>query len=1244
MKIRFLLFFLIFISGIDSYSQITFKDKIHWDSLKILIYKNAISEQKVYYLTFKGSLEENQWKLPVYQRIIPLDGYYSTVAYFTDTKYTTLKHKILGEQFLKDKIEIKTHIYYARHKPFLIVSFIPIRKKNGTLQLLTDFTLQVFLKKARIKSTPKFASNSVLSSGKWVKIAISNDGVYKLTFEQLRKLGFDNPQDVRVFANDFGQLPYNNWEYAPDDLKENIIYRGDDYILFFAKGVKRWYYDTTRNMITRVTHDYSDTAYVFLTDKKTGYDNLIKIFDESQFSVNKTVNDYLWYSDYEKNAYNVLQSGRLWFSNSVFYNNTEKTYSFDIDNLLEQPAKLEVTFVGRNWVTGNMTVSCANTSQIFYIPPITGEVGTDWGKYMDEYVDFVPKAGDNLQVTMKYSGGSSRARALLDYIVVNAYRKLVFNGDFMEFVNPSTVGQGNVIKFEISNVSSSTQVWDVTDPTRPKQMKLYHSGNTAWFVAKTDSLRWFIAFNPEKAKPPILEGYNLGPVANQNLHATPPSTQMIIVTYPDFKPAADKIAALHRTYEDLDVKVVTTTQVYNEYSSGIPDLVAIRNYLRSVYVKPGSRLKWVLLFGDGSYNNKPAPNNPLYIPTYQTLNSLNTDGYLTMTSDDFFAMMDFNEGDITNESSGFCDLDVGRLPVKSLKEAQEVANKIEYYLRFQDKLPWKNYLVLVADDASQNIFMTDAEKTSLNLYQKSPQFRLKKIYLDAYKAVVNFSGEEYPGAVTEIKNRVEQGSLIFSYLGHGNETVLASERVVTISDVKSWKNLRRLSFFVTGTCEFGRFDLYEPTKIEVSAGEELVLNPQGGAIGMLTTTRISYSSVNYYINYAFFNRAFDRISQQKLSFGEIIRRAKFDYHNYYVHEFVLLGDPALKLAYPENYVVSTITPDTLRALSRARIIGKIYDTLGNVMTDFNGKVYLTVYDKPQYYWTLNNDNLGAFKYLDYKNVVFSGKASVTNGIFDISFLLPKDIDNSIDTGKAVFYATDGNREAMGGIKFLIGGKNDTIIDDNKGPEIRLYLNDTNFVSGAITNQNPKVIAYLADETGINTTDYGFGHALQLFVDNQRYLVNEYFINDENKTNKGHLVYELSNLSPGKHVLTMKAYDLLNNPAQKTIEFYVVRDNQIIIQNVFNYPNPFVDKTAFYFEHNQVGTAMDVLIQIFTVSGRLVKTINRQLIPDSFLIGPIFWDGRDDYGQPIGRGVYIYILNVRTAGGKTAHYVGKLLKI
>ncbi len=1226
-------------------SQITLVEHLQWTEPKSFQLKNGRFVEKFYRLNFVGSQENSAYRFPYYIKVLDLPYYGHVQVSFEKKEFKVYdgKHKIFASELLPKEIKIISKVYLSRGKPKLILQFVPVERRGGRIYLLENFEMKIRVYPLKIEAgkNKEFKAHSVLATGRWYKLGIVKDGIYKISFDQLKQWGFSDPSKVRVFNNNFGQLPYYNNQYAPDDLEEDYVYYGSNYIMFFARGASIWQYNSKDRMFERKKHDYSDTAYVFLTDYDSGLENVLPMEDYSQQTPDTSVETYLWYGAYEKDLYNFLHSGRMWFGNPFYYSGN-LGFTFSINGVVQDTARVKVQFLGRNFVTAQLEVYAEQSNSFVTIPKITGYVGTDWGRVVDCYLNYVPTVTANPKIYVKYYGNSSSSRGFLDYIEVNYYRCLDYQG-FTEFSNLHVLGK-NYVRYDIGDAPSDLQVWDVTDPCRPVMMKVVHDGASAWFVATGEKLHRYVMFSGKDLLLPVEKGKYIGLVANQDLHGTSANTDMIIVSAKKFYPEAKALAQLHEEHDGINVKVVTAEQVYNEFSSGIPDAVAIRNYMRCVYQKPGSRLKWLLLFGDGSFQNRYAPHNPNYLPTYQTKNSLNTNGFLSMTSDDFFALLDDNEGEL----NGLMDIDVGRLPVETAAQAQGIVNKIKAYLYSQDRTNWKDYVTFVADDGNNGLFMSDAENIANRIYSEYPQIRVKKIYIDAYNADISFGGEAFPGAVDDIKNMVENGTMILSYLGHGNENVLASERVITSADVRRWTNLHRLNVFVVGTCEFGRFDFYDYLKKanEVTGGEWAILNSKGGSIEAYVTTRISYSSINYFITRNFFHYFFLRSGGKKLSFGQIVRLSKTLNPSYFNHVFVLLGDPALYPVYPD-YTVKTlsIAPDTLKGLSFVKVSGIVTDTTGKPMVGFNGKVYVTVLDKPQYYWTLNNDLLGAFKYLDYKNILFKGVAQVRDGEFSFEFYVPKDVVQAYGNGKIIYYAVSDNNDAYGATPIIAGGMSLRQIDDHQGPRIKLYLNDTLGVKGSITDRNPKILAYLWDQTGINTTASGLGHELQLILDGkQKYVVNEYFTNSLNKNNSGWLKYQLYKLPVGEHTVKLMAFDVLNNYSEKTISFKVTNQEHFIIARCFNYPNPFVNSTDFYFEHNQQGENLTVILQIFSVSGRLVKTLQAQIYSKSFLAGPIHWDGTDSFGHLVATGPYFYILTVRNEQGKIAQIRGKILKL
>ncbi len=1233
--LNFILFFL----SITLPAQITITDSLRWHPMNFYTIKNGNKIEKFYYLSFDGAIYQDAFMLPHYIRKLNPPPSTKAIVKIKNIRFEKLSESknFIGKNKLQAEIKTSAEKYLYRKKPEIIIDFVPAKKINGQIYLVKSFDIEItYVPEKKEKSGIKYKSNSVLTSGKWIKIGIPKTGIYKISFDKLRELGFNNPGSVRVFGNDFGQLPYYNDQFAPDDLIENYVYYGSDYILFFATGANVWYYDSTKEMFVCKRHDYSDTAYYFLTDYNTGFNNSLPTASEPQ-TPNQNTDTYTWYSYRGEDNYNFLKSGRIWFER-VYYNGTKRTYDFPASNIVNHPAKALVSFMGRNYSTNYLTISYSDQSQTFSIPAISGIHGTDYGKIINPIFAFTPASSDNIKITLQYSG----SRGALDYIIINARRKIYYDSAFI-IQDPVTVGSGNITKFTVYNASSNLMVWDITNPTRPKKIPFIYSNGQGYFIAATDSLRQFIIFDPSQVLIPVFEGKFLGQIANQNLHAIPASTQMVIITYPYFIKAAEQIADIHQQMDNINVKVVTTQQIYNEYSSGMRDAVAIRNFLRSLYIKPNSQLKWVLLFGDGSFKNKYDINNTNFIPTYQTYNSLNTYGLLTITSDDFFGLLDDNEG----ETNGILDIFIGRIPVKTTEEASIAAEKIKIYKTASEKSFWKNNITFIADDGNDNLFMSQMEQVSNNITTNYPQYLIKKVYIDAYPAQVSFAGEEYPEAVTDIKNAVEKGTLILAYNGHGSETVLTSERVVTISDVRNWTNLNKLTFMITTTCLFGHFDNYDylNKKILNSGIEDGMSNPQGGLIASFTTPRESYTTTNYYMLNYFFSNVFKKINNKNISLGQAVAETKAQYPSYYNKEFILIGDPALSLSFPTHSISDiNITPDTIKALEKVTVSGTITDSTGSQI-DFNGRIFVKIFDKPHFYKTLNNDGFGEFTYKDYRNIIFSGEINVINGQFKFDFLTPLDIDKNLGTGKMVYYATDGNKEFAGYKNVIIGGSKDTVINDTQGPEIKIFLNDTTVAGNTITDRNPKVIIYLKDPSGINATSFGMGHEIQLILDEEQFFsLNKYFSYLPNSNTSGKIEYSLYKLKPGKHTITIKAFDVLNNYSEKTIEFTVTDQTNFIINRIFNYPNPFTTNTAFYFEHNQPGKEMTVVLQIFSISGRIVKTISQKMTSSGYISQPIHWDGKDDFGNNIGKGVYVYILTVQLNNGEKVKKIGNILKI
>jgi hypothetical protein len=770
------------------------------------------------------------------------------------------------------------------------------------------------------------------------------------------------------------------------------------------------------------------------------------------------------------------------------------------------------------------------------------------------------------------------------------------------------------------------------------------------FRALTDSLREFVAFDMNTTFPkPVLEGPDVGRVSNQDIHGAE-SAGYIIVSHPDFIDQARVLATYRHDHDGLDTLVLTPQQVYNEFSSGTPDVAAIRNMVRMFYEKAMDETempRYLLLFGDGSYDNKSDDSrNTNYILTYQSPNSLSP--VSSFVTDDFFGLLDEIEGG----SGGMLDIGVGRFPVKSRAEAQEVVEKTISYSGPESMGDWRNTICFIGDDEDYNTHMTQADDLARTVESERPGFIINKIYLDAYQQVTTSSGARYPDVNAAINQRINKGALIINYTGHGGENGLAHERILEINDIVTWDNTNKYPLFITATCEFSRFDDWEHT----SAGEYVFLNPGGGGVALLSTTRLVYSGPNHMLNEQFYNYVFKKDENQEyLRLGDIIRLTKNNAGTgINKRSFALLGDPAVILNYPKYKIsVTSINGipfsegyDTIHALEKVTVTGIIEDDAGNLFNSYNGTLYPAVFDKISKITTLANDGGTPFNYNVRNRILYKGKASITGGTFTFDFIVPKDISYNYGPGKINFYGHDAVTDANGSFEdIIIGGSSDSLANDTEGPSMKIFLNDDNFVFGGTTDEDPQILVYVNDSSGINTIGTGIGHDLTAVLDNQSdspIVLNDYYEADKDSYQSGKIMYQLKSLEDGPHKLTVKVWDVYNNSSEDYTEFIVASSEEFILKHLLNYPNPFTTHTSFYFEHNQPGTELDILIQIFTVSGKLVKTIEMQQTATGYRCGPIDWDGLDDFGSRIGRGVYIYRLKVRTTTGQSIEKFEKLV--
>ncbi|MCD6565783.1 MAG: type IX secretion system sortase PorU [Bacteroidales bacterium] len=1235
---------------------------------------NNTFNKNTYYLTFSGAtFPDQQTMFPHYEISLSdknnLDGKSIRLHILkTEPLPPEALKKIQNLKQLQANFQINHNNYTQRKKQVNHFDLVPLRinPTSGEIEKLIDLVLEIVktqeINKNITKKSLKYSNRSVLSSGKWVKLKINKNGIYKLTYENLLEMGISNPSDPRIFGRG-GMLPEENNIKAPDDIQENAIWMnsGDDqefgpgdYILFYGKGPDSWYYNESDSMFSCNPHLYSRYSYYYITsDAGTG--KRITMDNEITDAPNKTITQFDDYLLYEKNIVNLIKSGKEWFEPI----DSKSTHSFPFhfpNTIVSSPGKIKIRLLARSEVSSNFELTISGNSSTIDIGPVNiWSYTSDYAKANTLIFPFTGSS-DNLILNLSYeNNGYSEAKTWLDFIEVNNRRELKMSEAQMHFRDVNSVGPGNITLMKLKNATPNTRIWDISDMHNIKQIPYNRAGDEMEFTIITDSLREFIAFNNEVFYTPEFSQQN---IVNQNLHAIT-QADMIIVTHTNFINQAEELARIHRDHDKLTVSVVTPEQIYNEFSSGSPDVSAIRNFMRMLYdraIIEKDIPKYLLLFGDGSYDNlSDHEENTAYILTYQSQNSLTpTQSFVT---DDFFGLLDEDEGG----SSGLVDIGIGRLPVTSTKEAETMVNKIKNYLSSETFGPWRNNICFIGDDEDNNLHMRDANTLANTIDTAYPSFQIRKIFLDAFPQSTTPQGESYPEVNSAINNQVMSGSLIVNYIGHGNERGLAHERILEASDILSWKNFDKLPLFITATCEFSRFDDIEKeangeiTK-KISAGELVLLNPDGGGIGLLSTTRLVYSSPNFILNQNFYKFAFGKDNEQKpLRLGDVLRLTKnISGSGINKRNFTLLGDPALTLGYPKQFVVTdslngydiNTDTDTLKALGKVTISGHLEDISGQSIESYNGIIYPSVFDKPLTVTTLGNDGDTPMTYETRENPIYKGKASINQGNFTFSFIVPKDISYGTGFGKIFYYAQSDISDASGNVTQIpVTGFAGGFINDNTGPVINLYMNDSSFRNGGITDESPVLLAYIHDQLGVNTVGNGIGHDITAYIDNDQsilMILNDYYEADMDSYMNGVVQYPFYDLEKGDHTLTLKVWDISNNSSEKSILFRVLDEEKLLFGQVRNYPNPFSDHTTFSFEHNKTGVNMEFRLQIFALSGHLVRSFVRQITPGGYRTEPIVWDGKNENGKKLSAGIYIYRIIVRSSDGTDQEESGKMI--
>jgi len=1200
--------------------------------------------------------------LPCFSRVFPLDQETANVSVrLSQVEYidlTETEKQLTRGMTFPVAPDPKVSLMKERGKPRAVFSVVPfgINPATGTISKVKSFTLEITGEKAvtTLKSEHTYASNSVLASGDWYKIYIKEDGIYRLTYDDLRNLGINmnglNPDMIRIFGNGGELLSEAAGTERIDDLAENAIrvvtanpgvFANGDYVLFYGKGTRSWNMNPFSSRMEHVTHFYADEACYFVTIGPVAGKRVQEDADPSGEPNSYSI-AYTSYVVHENDDLSLIKSGKKWYGEKLDYYN--KTFSLPVYNFpdmdLSQPVVVRYGFAGR--ATSQLSYNILVNSEVVATNTMAGITGSnDFARELATSATFTAQS-NTLQVQVRFNPPNNTALGWLDFVALNVRCNLRFPGGQFAFRDPQTVGPDKITSFTMSNAVDGLVLWDLSDITNAKSVKLTKVGDQYTFRRATDKLIEFVAFDGSSYMS-VTPG---GKIANQNLHGTG-NYDMIILTHPDFATEAQRLAMLHNNRGDVSVAVVSLPEVYNEFSSGIQDITAIRDFMKMLYDRGSGSMQpqYLLLFGNASYDVKNRiNNNSCFIPTFQSDNSVRP--VASFLSDDYFGLLDEGEG--ANQTTGLVDVATGRLPVRTIAQAKTVVDKIEHYLDNPTEThgDWRNTLIVIADDQNKNLHLEQAETLIASMKDKFPVYNIEKIYFDAYKQQSTPGGSRYPDVNREIVTRVEKGALITNYIGHGGEVGWADERVLELSDINGWTNYEKMGVFFTATCEFARFDNPALT----SAGELVFLNPEGGAMSMITTTRLAFASYNAALNLSFMDTVLNSETGIYPRLGDILRFTKNDNtlsaNN---RHLTLFGDPSLRLPYPKHKVVTTeVSADTLFANTLATIQGEVQDVHNQLLTGFNGVVYVKVYDKPSKVRTLGQDyDSYAVDFMVQKSILYQGKASVEGGKFSFTFPVPRDIDYSFGNGKISYYASNGTDDAHGYYDGItIGGSVNQPELDVTGPEIRLFINDTTFIDGDLTSENPKLLAFLYDESGINTAGNGIGHDIVATIDGDSYssvLLNDYYSADLDSYQSGVVRYQYFNLPEGEHTLTLKAWDVFNNSSSASITFVVKRNIILAVDEVKAYPNPSSGDVWFRFGHNQFDGVFTVEMNVYSLTGEQVRVIGPLTVAsEGYVAGNIKWDGCNAAGTFVRNGLYLCRLKVRDRNGNTISNTVKVL--
>ena len=1082
-------------------------------------------------------------------------------------------------------------------------------------------------------STNISAQSVPFSPGKWVKIAVSKQGFYQVTGTQLKSWGLTVPfasSQLQLFNLNTANLVEKISANMGVGLNENAIevqdggdgqFDNQDYFLFYSQGNIQWKWDGTLQLFEHRKNLHGDSVYYFISLGKDGK-RIQKL--NSNYVANATTDifDERWVM--EKDTINILNSGQIWWGPAMglgLGKQAKITTPLNMEGLVN-PSDLifKLNYAAASTANAANFELTLNDQKLrtTIVPPISGYIYDDaLNMVLDTFrIPLTNNLMSTILVTANigvgYLSANTNSTGWINYITLQAKRKIGFYGGSksVAFRNTSLVGAGKIIQYQIKDADASTKIWEVTQPENPVEMVNNFQNGVASFIQRADTLREFFGVNKLGYETPsLVEVLNIDYPSLLNT----PAADYIIITASNYLKAADSLAKFHAVNNGLATFVTTTARVFNEFSGGQPSPIGIRNYVKYIYDKAKKNNtitpKYLLLLGIGNFDYKKI-DNQIQVPSYESVSSNSV--LSSYTTDDFFAIL--KDGEDINSPQGIQSLalSVGRLPVKNAVDAEATVKKLMQYQSQKNLGPWRNQITWIADDGDYNLHLQHAEEISTGLKLNQPKWNQKKIYLDLFPAINSSAGNTYPLANNMIKQMVNNGTLILNYTGHGNYTRLAEEAVITQNEILQWDNAGKLPLMITASCDFAPFDQPQISPI----GFDAFVKNEKGIIGLVAASRLVFAFNNKEINDEFVQQLLvpDPLDNYK-SIGAALQNAKSnywkkgsDYTNAF--KFNLMGDPAMQLAKPKYMVdLARINQkifkgkDTLKAGGKYQVAGTIKAN-GNVLNNFDGLMEFILYDVPKKQKTLANVSSSIpVNVSTQENILFKGNAIVSKGLFNVDFILPKEVAINQGALRMQLYASNnlGNTDAIGIYDSLfVNAFSENISTDTTGPVFeKVFINDTlnQYKQKTWINANSNLYINLKDSSGIQTSGNSLGHDISLVIDGEAQspiLLNNYYTADVNTYQSGKIKYALPTLSAGAHQLIVKAWDLIGNSNKDTINVIVPNSQTLAVKNLTNYPNPVQSSTRFSFEISQLKDAnksMAYTIEIYNNLGikQLAKT-------------------------------------------------------